>query len=385
MNFGDVYKNKTVLVTGHTGFKGSWLSEWLLLLGANVVGYSLVEPPSEPSHFDALQLGDHLTDDMRGDVRSFDTLQAMISRHKPDYIFHLAAQPLVRQAFNEPYYTVEANVMGSLNVLEAVRRANSNCIVIMITTDKVYENVEWVYAYRESDPLGGHDPYSASKACADIIISSYQRSFFSSSQITPGKPTIAVASVRGGNVIGGGDWAMDRIVPDSIKSLAEKKIIPVRNRRATRPWQHVLELLSGYLHLGSEISRAITHQNCGRLQALCSSFNFGPHITSNKTVEELVREILKHWPGEWEDLTEPDATYEAGRLNLTIDKAYHTLKWQPRWNFEETIRHTVEWYRQYYKTVQPKPASMRELTQQQILSYAEGLIYKASDSSPISY
>ena len=373
MNFGDVYKNKTVLITGHTGFKGSWLSEWLLLLGARVVGYSLVEPPSEPSHFNALQLADYMTEDMRGDVRSLDALQSMINRHKPDFIFHLAAQPLVREGFNEPYYTVETNVMGSLNVLEAVRRENSNCIVIMITTDKVYENNEWVYSYRESDPLGGHDPYSASKACADIVTSSYQRSFFDDGQNTAVDSTIAVASVRGGNVIGGGDWARDRIVPDCMRSLAGNKAIPVRNRRATRPWQHVLELLGGYLHLGSEISGAISQGNRERLRALCTSFNFGPQITSNKTVAELVHEILKHWSGEWEDFTEPGATYEAGRLNLTIDKAYHTLKWQPRWNFEETIKHTVDWYRQYYKAAQPEPATMRELTRQQIHSYAEVL------------
>ena len=379
MNFGNAYKNKTVLVTGHTGFKGSWLTEWLLLLGAKVVGYSLAEPPTEPSHFAALQLSEHLTDDMRGDIRSLDTLQATINKHKPDFIFHLAAQPLVRQSFDEPYYTFEANVMGSLNVLEAVRRENSNCVVIMITTDKVYNNVEWEYAYRENDPLGGHDPYSASKACAEIVISSYQRSFFNSHQTIPGELGIAVASVRGGNVIGGGDWAKDRIVPDSIKSLDGNKKIPMRNRKATRPWQHVLELLSGYLHLGSEISRARTRQNAERLQALCSPFNFGPHITSNKTVEALVQEILKHWPGEWEDFTDPDATHEAGRLNLTIDKAFHTLNWQPRWNFEETIKHTVEWYRQYYKAIQPAPAFMRELTQQQIRLYAEGLNYLTSN------
>lgn len=379
MSFGDVYKNKTVLVTGHTGFKGSWLSEWLLLLGANVVGYSLVEPPSEPSHFAALKLGENLTDDVRDDVRSLAALQAVIQRHKPDFIFHLAAQPLVREGFNAPYYTVETNVMGSLNVLEAVRRENSNCIVIMITTDKVYENVEWLYAYRESDPLGGHDPYSASKACADIIVSSYQRSFFGGPDNISADSCIAVASVRGGNVVGGGDWAMDRIVPDSIRSLAANRAIPVRNKKATRPWQHVLELLSGYLHLGSEIFGAITQKDHERLQALCSSFNFGPHITSNKTVEELVQEVLKHWSGEWADFTEPGASHEAGRLNLTIDKAYHTLKWQPRWNFEETIKHTVDWYRQYYRTARPEPASMRELTRQQILSYVEGLHYSTTD------
>ncbi len=355
MKFGGAYKNKTVLVTGHTGFKGSWLSEWLLLLEANVVGYSLLELPTKPSHFAALQLSERLIDDMRGDVRSLDTLQATISKHKPNFIFHLAAQPLVQESFNEPYCTVETNAMGSLNLLEAVRRENSNCIVIMITTDKVYDNVEWEYAYRENDPLGGHDPYSASKACAELIISSYQRSFFNIRLDILGEPNIAVASVRGDNVIGGGDWARDRIVPDSMKSLAASNKILVRNRKATRPWQHVLELLSGYLHLGEEISRALEQQNGERLHALCSSFNFGPHITSNKTVEALVQEILKHWSGEWEDFTDPAATYEAGRLNLTIDKAYHTLNWQPRWNFEETIKYTVDWYRQYYSTEHPEP------------------------------
>ncbi|CAG0939126.1 CDP-glucose 4,6-dehydratase [Candidatus Brocadiaceae bacterium] len=370
MVFGDVYKGKTVFITGHTGFKGSWLSEWLLLLGANVVGYSL-EPPTEPSLFAAVQLNERLTADIRGDVRSLDTIQARISKHTPDFIFHLAAQPLVRQAYDEPYETFETNVMGSLNVLEAVRRENRNCIVIMITTDKVYENVEWEYAYRENDPLGGRDPYSASKACAEISISAYRQSFFSNRQDIPGAPIIAVASVRGGNVIGGGDWAEGRIVPDCMKSLARNQIISVRNKSSTRPWQHVLELLSGYLHLGAEISGALTHQKFERLTALCSPFNFGPHITSNKTVEDIVQEILKHWPGDWEGLTEPDVRHEAGRLNLTIDKAYHTLGWQPRWNFEETIKHTVGWYRQYYQTEKPDPAFIRELTQQQILSYAE--------------
>ncbi len=374
MKFGDAYKGKTVFVTGHTGFKGSWLSEWLLLLGAKVVGCSL-EPPTEPSHFAALRLGGHLESDLRGDVRSLDTLQAMLKEHKPDFVFHLAAQPLVRRSFNEPHYTIETNVVGSLNVLEAVRRENRDCVVIMITTDKVYKNVEWVYAYRENDPLGSDDPYSASKACADIIISSYQQSFFNNR--TPESPVIAVAAVRGGNVIGGGDWAKDRIVPDSVRSLAAGTDILVRNRNATRPWQHVLELLSGYLHLGSEMSRAVEARNEARLAELCSAFNFGPAITSNRPVGELVQEILKHWPGEWEDFTEPGAAHEAGLLNLSTDKAYHCIGWQPQWSFEETIKHTVEWYRQYYQTSPPDPASVKELTQRQICSYAEKLNYKA--------
>lgn len=376
MNFGDEYRGKTVLVTGHTGFKGSWLCEWLLLLGARVVGYSL-EPPTEPSHFDVLQFGEHLEEDFREDIRSLETFQAALRKHKPDFIFHLAAQPLVRRAFKEPHYTVETNIVGSLNVLEAVRRENRSCTVIMITTDKVYANVEWTYAYREIDPLGSDDPYSASKACADLLISSYRESFFSKSLKDENAPSIAVACVRGGNVIGGGDWATDRIVPDSMRSLAAKKKISVRNRNATRPWQHVLELLSGYMHLGAEISRAKTADNQKRLDTLCSAFNFGPHITSNNTVGDLVREILKNWDGEWEDLTEPDAGHEAGLLNLNTDKAYHSLGWQPKWHFEETIKYTVEWYRAFYETVEPDSASIRDLTQRQIRSYADGLSYTA--------
>lgn len=376
MSFGDAYKGKTVFVTGHTGFKGSWLSEWLLMLGANVVGYSM-EPPTEPSHFESIRLNERLKDDMRGDIRSLDSLQAALRKHKPDFVFHLAAQPLVRRSFNEPHYTIETNIIGSMNVLEAVRLENRSCVVVMITTDKVYANVEWTYAYREIDPLGSDDPYSASKACADILISCYRQSFFSKGMTDPRTPLIAVAAVRGGNVIGGGDWAKDRIVPDSIRSLAGNKKIAVRNRRATRPWQHVLELLSGYLHLGAEISRAMEHRDHKRFQLLCSAFNFGPHITSNKTVGELVQEILTHWSGEWEDFTEPVAGHEAGLLNLNTDKAYHILGWQPQWRFEETIKHTVEWYRQYYQTIQPDPASIRKLTQRQIFLYAENLNYRA--------
>ena len=370
MTFGDMYQGKTVFVTGHTGFKGAWLSEWLLLLGANVVGCSL-EPPTTPSLFATLQLGGHLAADRRGDVRSLHTLETMLRQYRPDFIFHLAAQPIVRRAFAEPYETVNTNCMGSLTLLEAVRRANRSCVVIMITTDKVYENAEWVYAYRENDSLGGSDPYSASKACAEILIASYQRSFFSRPQSGPGVPSIAVASVRGGNAIGGGDWAEDRIVPDCMKSLARKQKILVRNKKATRPWQHVLELLSGYLHLGAEISGALARSQGERLHELCTSFNFGPPIASNRTVEELVQEILKHWPGTWEEHTERHARKEAGKLNLAIDKAHHTLGWHPRWNFAETIQHTVEWYRMYYKSAVPDPTSLHELTQQQILSYTE--------------
>lgn len=373
MHFKDAYKNKTVLITGHTGFKGSWLSEWLLMLGAKVAGYS-IKPPTAPSHFEATGLGEHLAADVRNDVRSLEHVQEVLRQTRPDFVFHLAAQPLVRTSFAEPRLTVETNVVGSLNVLEAVRRENRSCTVVMITTDKVYENVEWLHAYRETDPLGSSDPYSASKACADLLISSYQQSFFH--RRSPDDPMIAVAAARGGNVIGGGDWAKDRIVPDSVRSLAENRSITVRNRSATRPWQHVLELLSGYLHLGAELSHAVEGRNEERLNLLCSAFNFGPNITSNRTVEELVQEILKHWPGEWEDFTEPGAAHEAGLLNLNTDKAYHCIGWHPQWNFEETVRHTVDWYRQYYSRRNPDPEFVRELTQRQIHEYADGLSYK---------
>lgn len=371
MDFGGAYKGKTVFVTGHTGFQGSWLSEWLLLLGAHVVGYS-IEPPTTPSHFSEIQLGERLAADIRGDVRSLETLQKQISRHQPDFVFHLAAQPLVRRAFDEPHATAATNFMGSVNVLEAVRRESRRCVLIMITTDKVYENAEWLHAYRENDPLGGHDPYSASKACAEIIISAYRRSFFGVRR-GAAAPAAAVASVRGGNVIGGGDWAEDRIVPDCVKSLAARQTIRVRNSEATRPWQHVLELLSGYLHLGSEISAAVQAQNLERLEALCSSFNFGPEIASNKTVGELVREVLKHWPGDWRDIAEADARHEAGRLSLATDKAYHLLGWRPRWSFEEAIERTVEWYRGYYQAESREAGFVKDLTRRQIIAYAEGL------------
>jgi CDP-glucose 4,6-dehydratase len=342
------------------------------MLGARVVGYSL-DPPTDPSHFGALELGKRVTEDARADVRSLETFQGMLRRHKPEFVFHLAAQPLVRRAFNEPHYTVDTNVMGSVNVLEAVRRENRSCIVIMITTDKVYENAEWVYAYRENDRLGGHDPYSASKACAEIMISSYHRSFFRGRGSNDGKPVIAVASCRGGNVVGGGDWAEDRIIPDCMRSLAANRPIPIRNRHSIRPWQHVLELASGYLYLGAKISAALRKEDWQRFEELCSAFNFGPEIGSRKTVGELVQAVLSHWPGKAQDFTDPNARYEAGRLSLTIDKACDTLGWRPRWDFAETVKQTVEWYRRYYGAETRGPAFVRDLTQQQIRSYSEGL------------
>jgi CDP-glucose 4,6-dehydratase len=391
--FEGVYSGKTVLVTGHTGFKGSWISEWLCMLGANVVGYSLKPDPSTDachttpySHFAELCLRDQITAHLEGDVRRLDEMATTVSTHKPDFVFHLAAQPLVLRAYKEPHLTVETNVLGALNLLEAVRLQGRPCIMIMITTDKVYENFGWLHSYREPDMLGGHDTYSASKACAELVISSYWRSFFAP---TVGELGVAVAPVRGGNVIGGGDWAKDRIVPDAMKALAEKREIEIRNRDATRPWQHVLELLSGYLHLGALIHRrraALRTAGPSRksvalakLDELCSPFNFGPFLTSNRSVAVLVEEILKHWPGKAVDKTAPGAPAEAGKLNLTIDKAYHTLGWQPKWTFEEAIQHTVNWYHKFYTGAQGNAKAVRELTQKQIRAYSDGLRYTVND------
>ncbi len=346
------------------------MCEWLLWLGAKVVGYALA-PPTTPALFDELQLSQRLASDLRGDVRSLADIQAMLRDQQPDFVFHLAAQPLVRRAFDTPYETAETNVMGSLNVLEAVRRENRSCVVVMVTSDKVYRNVEWLHAYREADQLGSDDPYSASKSCAEFLIASYRQAFFQRLD-DPTQPAIAVASGRGGNVIGGGDWAVDRIVPDCIRHLAQQQPIPVQNRHATRPWQHVLDLLSGYLTLGAMLFRAGDRTRPGlsqQLPALCSAFNFGPVTTSHRSVAILVQTILQHWPGTWEDHSQTGGKPEAGKLHLAIDKAYHLLNWQPTWGFETAVHETITWYRQYYQTAAPAPGFMRELTQQQIDTY----------------
>lgn len=367
--FDDRYRNKTVLVTGHTGFKGSWLAEWLYLLGARVAGYSL-EPPTTPSHFAEIGLGQRMAVDFRGDVRSLADLTAAVIDLAPDFLFHLAAQPLVRLGYESPYETFETNFLGTLNVLEAVRANRKPCVVVLITTDKVYENREWLHAYRENDPLGGHDPYSASKASAEIMIASYNRSFFRA-QRGAAAQDIVVASARAGNVIGGGDWAIDRIVPDCMRSLANGQKILVRNKHATRPWQHVLEPLAGYLRLGAELAKARENRNEKRLNDLCSAFNFGPFAYSNRSVEALVEEVLKHWPGRWQDHSQPHAPHEAGKLNLAIDRAFHLLGWQPRWSFEETIERTVRWYKLSHETGAGQSGRLHRQTKQDIAAYCQ--------------
>ncbi|MFQ3671043.1 MAG: CDP-glucose 4,6-dehydratase [Verrucomicrobiia bacterium] len=350
------YAGKRVWVSGHTGFKGAWLCQWLLSLGAEVFGYSLPGKVTEPSLFEQLNLAAQLVDG-RGDLRDGQGVNEALRQAEPDFVFHLAAQPLVRLSYQEPVATWQTNVVGTIHVLEALRSWGQPCVAVLITTDKVYENREWVYGYREDDPLGGHDPYSASKAAAELAIASWQRSFFS-------HHPVKLASARAGNVMGGGDWASDRIVPDAMRALAEGRPVPVRNPASIRPWQHVLEPLAGYLLLGARLEGG--DERMAKEAGGSMSFNFGPSLESNRTVTELVEEILRNWSGCWEDHSEVGAPHEAGRLSLATDKAFHLLGWQPRWSFTATVEKTVGWYRAVHLGADPV-----ELTLRQIEEYGE--------------
>jgi CDP-glucose 4,6-dehydratase len=356
--FGSAFAGRRVLVTGHTGFKGAWLCQWLLGLGAKVTGVSL-PPNTSPSLFTQLGLAKRLRH-ITGDIQDPAILDKAVQGCKPDFVFHLAAQALVRESYLRPRETFSVNAMGTLNLLEALKDFKQPCAAVFITTDKCYENREWHHGYREEDTLGGHDPYSASKAVAEMIISSYRDSFFANHPVK-------VASCRAGNVIGGGDWAKDRIIPDCIAALQKKKSILVRNRHATRPWQHVLEPLSGYLWLAASMAKPMLRRV--DVAALTSAFNFGPDRESNRNVEELVSEVLQHWPGRWEDKSNPNAPHEAGLLQLSTDKAYALLRWRPVWNFPETVAKTVDWYRKAERLRTAK--EFQAQTEEQIGHYVE--------------
>jgi len=343
----DFWRGRRVLLTGHTGFKGSWLTLWLLSLGAEVWGYALAPEPGRAlftelgldqvtGHADWGQLRHCL-----GDVGDLQVLSRCVQDAQPQVVLHLAAQPLVRRSYRDPLGTWATNVQGSLHLLEALKPLQHPCAVVMVTTDKVYANREWDYGYREEDRLGGHDPYSASKAAAELAIASWRSSFCGPSAHQT--PHLAIATARAGNVIGGGDWAEDRIVPDAMRSLAAGEAIPVRRPEATRPWQHVLEPLGGYLLLAEKLAGA--QPDPAAQNPYASAFNFGPTLEANRSVRELVEAALGHWPGSWRDLSDPTAPHEAGRLHLQIDKAHHQLGWQPRWPFATTLSRTVAWYR----------------------------------------
>jgi len=330
--FAGAFAGKRVVVTGHTGFKGAWLCEWLLSLGARVTGLAL-EPDTTPSLFGQLGLGDRLGH-VVGDIRSQETVARVVAAAEPDFLFHMAAQPLVRRSYREPVETWDTNVLGTIHVMEALRRLDRPCAAVMVTTDKCYENREWIWGYRESDPLGGHDPYSSSKAAAEIAVASWRRSFFHGAD-----RRVRLASARAGNVVGGGDWAEDRIVPDCMRALSRGDSIQVRNPAATRPWQHVLEPLAGYLALAAALD--------GRREddRLDSAFNIGPDRESNRPVRDLVEAVCREWSGRWDDLSDPGAVHEAKLLHLDNAKAEALLGWRPTWRFDRTISATVAWYR----------------------------------------
>lgn len=350
--FNQFYKNKKVLVTGHTGFKGSWLTHWLCEMGAEVVGFSL-DVPTTPSHF--LHLGlDQRIKDLRGDIRDAKLFSDVLATEKPDILFHLAAKAIVRECMENPKEAFLTNTLGTIHVLEALRATPSLQAAVLITSDKCYENVEWDYGYREIDRLGGKDPYSASKAAAEIAFRAYYESYL--------KSTLpAVATVRAGNVIGGGDWARDRIVPDCMRSWSEKKPVLLRNPQSTRPWQHVLEPLSGYLALAQQLAQK--NKDC-----LGESFNFGPKETVVQPVSELIAALSSEWEfnrfeaaPHWQEA----AKGEARLLKLSCDKALARLKWRPVLDFHETAQMTSHWYAEYYN--QPNKAA--KLSSDNIDSY----------------
>lgn len=356
--FRKIYKNKKVLITGHTGFKGGWLSLWLTDLGANVIGYSL-DPPTKPNLFESLNLKNKITH-IIGDVRDEKHLILVFEKYQPEFVFHLAAQPIVRISYKYPKLTYETNILGTVNVLEAVRKTKSIEVCIMITSDKCYNNKEWVYGYRENDSIGGFDPYSSSKGCAELIITAYRNSFFNPKDYDKNH-TVALSSVRAGNVIGGGDWREDRIVPDCIKMLSQKREIIIRNPNATRPWQYVLEPLNGYLLLGSKM-----HKDGIRYS---SAWNFGPNDESIVTVNELVKLIIINWGSGTHKVNKSSNLYESGLLKLDISKARTLLGWNPVYNIYETIEKTVNWYRNFYNGI--KKEKLFKISLNEIRDYAK--------------
>lgn len=330
--FGEIYRGKRVLLTGHTGFKGSWLALWLDELGAEVTGIAL-PPESQPNHWDLLRLP---TDDRRLDIRDINALLQVFNEKQPEIVFHLAAQPLVRRSYRDPIGTWATNVMGTVNVLEACGKQPSVRAVVAITTDKCYENLEWPWGYRENDRLGGHDPYSASKAGAELVAASYRSAFFN----TNTAPLLATA--RAGNVIGGGDWSEDRLVPDLIRALEKNQSLEIRSPLATRPWQHVLESLSGYLLLGQKLLMED--------KAFAEAWNFGPEPEGNRTVSEVLGKLRCQWePLRWH-VTERPQPHEATLLYLDSTKARSLLRWQPVWNIDTTLVKTADWYRAWLET-----------------------------------
>ncbi len=352
--FEEAFRGRRVFITGHTGFKGAWLTQWLLKLGAEVCGYSS-DVPTLPALYYFLSLKEKIRD-VRGDIRDGHRLVKELTEWKPDFVFHLAAQALVRPSYNKPLDTFDINTMGTLQLLEALRTTAQPCVAVVVTSDKCYENQERSEGYTELDRLGGLDPYSCSKAMCELAVTTYRHAYFSDGPVR-------LATARAGNVIGGGDWAEDRIVPDCIRALQSSKDVAVRNPNATRPWQHVLEPLSGYLTLAAHLSAADTP---ARKAELCSAFNFGPSQNSEKTVQQLVELLLSQWPlkagpAKWINHTDPNAPHESKMLSLNTAKAQQTLNWKCRWDFEKTVTETVQWYREVHGAGNALQVTLRQI------------------------
>ena len=351
MNLRDFYHGKKVLITGHTGFIGSWLSKWLTMLSADVCGYAL-EPPTHPSMYDTIGLDNFLIY-VKGDIRNTNLLRKTLREFQPEIVMHLAAQPIVLESYDNPVDTFDVNVTGTVHLLNEVRKAGSVKVIIVMTSDKSYRNNEWVYPYRENDVLGGKDPYSASKSCQDIVVNSFKDSYFYQSGI-------AISSIRAGNVIGGGDWAPFRIIPDLVRGIANGETVKIRNPNSVRPWQHVLEPISGMLMLAERMYKNIE---------LSGDWNFGPGSPKEITVKELAEMFIGSWGSGKYSIDEKKSYNEADYLQLDISKAKRILKWSPQYNFNAALKETVDWYKGYYSA----ETNMKKKTEEQIEKYFSNL------------
>ncbi len=347
------WENKRVLITGHTGFKGSWLSQWLINKRAKVCGLAL-EPSTQPNLFHTLNLTENLESNIE-DINDLEKVKSVVSNFKPDVVFHLAAQPLVRESYKNPIETYRTNVMGTANLLESLRVSTSVKAIVAVTTDKCYENKEWIYPYRESDHLGGHDPYSSSKACAEILVSTYRSSFFSSKAGVTGHAGVPIATARAGNVIGGGDWSLDRLIPDAVRAFQKNSKVKIRRPNSVRPWQHVLEPLTGYLNLAEKLVI--------KGEKYAQAYNFGPESKDCKAVDKVLDIFCSHWgSGAAYEVDLDPSPHEAGLLRLDSSLAQSELGWVPKWDLNASLKETAGWYRCFYQT----PETIKEFTLDQI-------------------
>ena len=344
------FKDRKVMITGHTGFIGSWLTKWLSMMNADILGYSL-DPPTKPNMYEAIRLSKDIRD-LRKDIRDKRSLKDAIYEFQPELVFHLAAQPIVLRSYDSPAETFDTNIMGTVNLLDILRKTKSTRVIVVMTSDKVYKNNEWVYPYREIDPLSGKDPYSASKSCQDIVVSSFRESYFA-------RLNVNVSTLRAGNVIGGGDWGEHRIIPDLVRGLTENKIVKIRNPESVRPWQYVLDLVSGMMKLAQRMWGDIK---------LSDGWNFGPNNQREVTVKGLADRFIEYWGTGSYSVIKGNDEIEANHLELDISKAKNKLSWIPKYNFEESVEKTVEWYKEYYRD----PSSAYKITENQINTYLKG-------------